>query len=75
MVENDAEDGEESAPKSVDDSENASDGGEDLSWSDSRNGDGCSHEDNEEGVDHEDNEGKSKSEGKVGEMADAPHAE
>ena len=75
VVENDAEDGEESAPKSVDDSENASDGGEDISGSESGNGDGCSHEDNEEDVDHEDNEGKAESEGEVGEMVDAPDAE
>ena len=33
MVENDVEDGEESAPKSVDDSENASDAGQDISGS------------------------------------------
>jgi len=75
VIENDAEDGEESAPKSVDDSENASDCGEDISGSESGNGDGCSHEDNEEDVDHEDNEGKAESEGEVGEMADAPDAE
>lgn len=75
VVENDAEDGEESAPKSVDDSENASDGGEDISGSEFGNGDGCSHEDNEEDVDHEDNEGKAESEGEVGEMADAPDGE
>lgn len=75
VVENEVEDGEESAPKSVDDSENASDGGEDISGSESGNGDGCSHEDNEEDVDHEDNEGKAESEGEVGEMADAPDAE
>ena len=75
VVENDAKDGEESAPKSVDDSENASNGGEDILGSDYVNGDGCSHEDNEEDVDHEDNEGKEESEGEVGEMVDAPDAE
>ena len=39
VVENDVEDGEESAPKLVDDSENAFDGGEYISRSESGNGD------------------------------------
>eukprot|EP00252_Welwitschia_mirabilis_P014418 TRINITY_DN3168_c0_g1_i2.p1 TRINITY_DN3168_c0_g1~~TRINITY_DN3168_c0_g1_i2.p1 ORF type:complete len:1345 (-),score=339.72 TRINITY_DN3168_c0_g1_i2:26-4060(-) len=68
VPDHDIDDGAESAPKSGDDSENAFDGGEEVSGSDSGNEDDCSHDDNED-TDHVE-EGKAESEGEA-EVADA----
>eukprot|EP01018_Ginkgo_biloba_P004031 Gb_11760 [translate_table: standard] len=70
----DADDGgQESLHKSIEDSENASDVGEDILGSDSGNADECSHKDHEEeDDDHKDNEGKAESEGE-GEGTDDAH--
>ncbi|KAL6005805.1 hypothetical protein ACLOJK_006378 [Asimina triloba] len=75
----DADDeGEESAQRSTEDSDNVSEPGEDVSGSDSGDGEECSredHEEEEEDVDHDDNDAKAESEGEAEGMADAHDAE
>ncbi|KAK1280748.1 Paired amphipathic helix protein Sin3-like 4 [Acorus gramineus] len=79
-VENDADaddEGEESAHRSTEDSENASEAGEDVSGSESGDGE-CSredHEDDDEDVDHDDHDPKVESEGEAEGIGDAHDAE
>ncbi|XP_058115500.1 paired amphipathic helix protein Sin3-like 4 isoform X2 [Magnolia sinica] len=78
--ENDADaddEGEESVQRSMEDSDNVSEPGEDVSGSESGDGE-CSredHEEEEEDVDHDDNDAKAESEGEAEGMADAHDAE
>ncbi|KAG0499099.1 hypothetical protein HPP92_003790 [Vanilla planifolia] len=72
--ENDADaddEGEESTHRSAEDSENASEAGEDVSASESGEGDECSHEDHEEDADNDDQDAKVESEGEAEGIADA----
>ncbi|XP_077222252.1 paired amphipathic helix protein Sin3-like 4 [Tasmannia lanceolata] len=73
----DADDeGDGSAHRSTEDSENnGSEGGEDVSGSESGDGEECSREEEEEEGEHEDNDGKVESEGEADGMADAHDAE
>ncbi|KAF8399358.1 hypothetical protein HHK36_015223 [Tetracentron sinense] len=79
--ENDADaddEGEESAQRSTEDSDNASEAGEDVSGSESGDGEECSHEEHEEDeedVDREEHEGKVESEGEAEGMADVHDVE
>ena len=77
--ENNADDeGEESAQRSTEDSENASEAGEDISGSESADGEECSredHEEEEEDADHDDQDAKAESEGEAEGMADAHDVE
>ncbi|KAK8939725.1 Paired amphipathic helix protein Sin3-like 3 [Platanthera guangdongensis] len=73
----DADDeGEESAHRSTEDSENASEAGEDVSGSESDEGEECSPEDHgEEDADHDDQDAKAESEGEADGIAEAHDTE
>ncbi|URD90105.1 hypothetical protein MUK42_27419 [Musa troglodytarum] len=79
--ENDADaddEGEESAQRSTEVSENASEAGEDVSVSESGNGEECSHdvhEEEEDDVVHDDQDAKAESEGEAEGMTDMQDAE
>ncbi|CAL9079689.1 unnamed protein product [Musa textilis] len=79
--ENDADaddEGEESAQRSTEVSENASEAGEDVSVSESGNGEECSHdvhEEEEDDVVHDDQDAKVESEGEAEGMTDMQDAE
>ncbi|XP_064952006.1 paired amphipathic helix protein Sin3-like 3 [Musa acuminata AAA Group] len=79
--ENDADDddeGEESAQRSTEVSENASEAGEDVSVSESGNGEECSHdvhEQEEDDVVHDDQDAKAESEGEAEGMTDVQDVE
>ncbi|RRT77601.1 hypothetical protein B296_00012975 [Ensete ventricosum] len=79
--ENDADaddEGEESAQRSTEVSENASEAGEDVSGSESGNGEECSHdvhEEEEDDVVHDDQDAKAESEGEAEGMTNVQDAE
>ncbi|PIA62320.1 hypothetical protein AQUCO_00200364v1 [Aquilegia coerulea] len=69
------DEGEESAQRLLEDSENASEAGEDVSGSESGEGDECSPEDREEDEDDVDHDTKAESEGEAEGTADAHDVE